>query len=167
MKKNIVIFEDKNGNVELRADIEKDTLWATQAQIAKIFDCSSDNVSVHMKNIFDSRELKFRSTTEESSVVQIEGGRTVERSVTLYNLDAIIAVGYRVNSKKATKFRIWATRILREYLIKGFNLDKRQLALSADKLEDVKEAIAFMESESRGGPLKAKMTVRLTKNLLP
>jgi len=84
-----------------------------------------------------------------------------------YNLDVIIAVGYRVNSKMATHFRIWATRILRTYLVKGFNLDRRKLAISTEKFEDLKEAIAFMESPSRGGPLKAKLTVRLSKNLLP
>jgi len=120
-----------------------------------------------MKNIYQSKELREKSTTEESSIVQTEGGRSVRRPVIFYNLDAVIAVGYRVNSKKATKFRIWATRILREYLIKGFNLDERKLTQSVDKLEDVKEAIAFMESGSRGGPLKAKMIVRLSKNLLP
>jgi len=100
-------------------------------------------------------------------MVQIEGGRTVERLTNLYNLDAIIAVGYRVNSKKATQFRIWSTKILRQILIKGFHLDERKLAVSTENLKDLKEAIAFMESESRGGPLKARMTVRMSRNLLP
>ena len=106
----IVLYTDKKGNVELHADVEKDTLWATQRSIADLFYCSADNVSLHLKNIFKSKELDERSVTEESSATAKDGKRYL---VTFYNLDVIIAVGYRVNSKKATQFRIWATRILR------------------------------------------------------
>jgi hypothetical protein len=161
---NIVLYTDKRGNVELRADVEKETIWAKQAHISRLFGVDTRTVNEHLMNIFKTRELNEISVIRKFRITAKDGKQYLTK---FYNLDAIIAVGYRVNSKKATKFRIWATRILREYLVKGFNLDKRQLALSADKLEDVKEAIAFMESESRGGPLKAKMTVRLSRNLLP
>ncbi len=117
----IVLYTDKRGNVELRADVEKDTIWATQAQISRLFGVDTRTVNEHLTNIFKTRELneisvirKFRITAKDSK----------QYLTKFYNLDAIIAVGYRVNSKKATKFRIWATRILREYLVKGFNLDK-------------------------------------------
>jgi hypothetical protein len=166
IKNNIVLYTDKRGNVELRADVKRETLWASQAQVATLFDCSMDNVSLHLKNIFRSKELKEISTTEKSSVVQLEGGRSIRRPVTLYNLDAIIAVGYRVNSKKATKFRIWATGILKNYLVNGYALNRRNLVVSTEKLENLHEAIEFLESKSKGGPLKAKLSLRLTKDMM-
>ncbi len=160
----IVLYTDKRGNVELRADIEGNTLWATQEQIAILFDASKQTISRHMLRIFKEGELRSNSVVKYYLTTGPDSKIYSRKS---YNLDAIIAVGYRVNSKRATKFRIWATRILREYLIKGFNLDQRKLAISTERFDDLKEAIAFMESESRGGPLKAKMTVRMSKNLLP
>ena len=158
----VVLYTDKNGKVELRADTEKDTLWATRDQIAQLFDCSADNVSLHLKNIFREKELKEKSVTEESSVTAKDGKQYLTK---LYDLDAIIAVGYRVNSKKATKFRIWATGILCEYLINGFSLDKNKLVSSKEKFEDLHEAISFIESKS-DKPMKAKISVRLTKDLM-
>jgi hypothetical protein len=110
--------------------------------------------------------LKEKSTIKDSLIVQTEGDRSIQRHVILYNLDAIIAVGYRVNSKKATKFRIWATRILREYLIKGFSLDQHKLVVSAEKFNDFHEAVKFIESKSQDGPVKARISVRLTKDLI-
>lgn len=89
----------------------------------EVFDCSSDNVSLHLKNIFEDNELDKNSTTEKISVVWKEGNRNVNRELEFYNLDAIIVVGYRVNSKKTTKFRIWATKILKDYMVKGFALN--------------------------------------------
>jgi hypothetical protein len=165
-KDRIVLYAGRNGKVEFRADTDKETLWATQTQIGEVFGCSIDNVSLHLKNIFKDKELDQRSTTEDSSVVQIEGSRSIRRPVTLYNLDAIIAVGYRVNSKKATQFRIWATGILREYLINGYSLDQRKLTSFEGKFEDLRKAVDFMEFESVGGKLKAKISVRLSKDLI-
>lgn len=116
----IIIYTDKNGNVELKADVEKETIWATQAQIAKLFETVPQNITFHLKNIYKENELNKDSTCKESLQVQKEGNRSVERLFEFYNLDAIIAVGYRVNSKKATQFRIWATRTLRSYIVRGF-----------------------------------------------
>lgn len=162
-REQIVLCKDKNGKVELRADTEKDTLWATQAQIGQLFHVSSQNVALHLKSIFKSGELNKNSVCKESLHTGKDGKQYLTQ---FYNLDAIIAVGYRVNSKKATQFRIWATSVLRDYLIKGFNLNRRSLVRSEQKFDDLHEAIAFMESESEGGPLKAKVSVRLTKNLI-
>jgi hypothetical protein len=160
----IVLYTDKRGNVELRADVEKDTIWATQDQIARLFDVDRSVVTKHVNNVLKDKELDRKTTCAKFAHV-LEDGR--QYLTNFYNLDVVLAVGYRTNSTRAIQFRQWATRILRECLIKGFNLDRRKIALSAERLEDVKEAIAFMESESRGGPLKAKMTVRLSRNLLP
>jgi hypothetical protein len=162
-KDQIVLYTDKNGKVELRADTEKDTLWATQAQIGQLFDVNSQAITKHLSNIFREKELKKDSVCSKMEHTAADGKRYM---VSIYNLDAIIAVGYRVNSKKATKFRIWATGILRDYLTKGFSLNQRNLVSSEEKFNDLHEAIAFLESESKGGPLKAKVSVRMSKDLI-
>ena len=158
----IIIYTDDKGNTELRADVEKETVWATQMQIADIFGCSIDNVSLHIKNIFKSRELREKSVIEESSATAKDGKRYL---TIFYNLDLVIAVGYRVNSKKATKFRIWATKILREYIVSGYSLNRSIVAKSPEKIEGLQEAIALIESTDNPGKLKGKIIVKLTKNL--
>ena len=95
--------------------------------MSELFECSTDNIGLHLKNIFEEDELDKNLTTEKISVVRKEGNRNVKRELEFYNLDAIIAVGYRVNSKKATKFRIWATNILKDYMIKGFVIDVEKM----------------------------------------
>ena len=95
--------------------------------MAELFECSSDNIGLHLRNVYLERELNKDSTTEKISVVRKEGNRNVKRNIEFYNLDTIIAVGYRVNSKKATQFRIWATNVLKKYIIKGFVIDKEKM----------------------------------------
>ena len=124
---NILLYETEEGNVNVDVILKDETIWLTQKSMAEVFDCSSDNVSLHLKNIFEDNELDKNSTTEKISVVRKEGNRNVNRELEFYNLDAIIAVGYRVNSKKATKFRIWATKILKDYMIKGFAIDTEKM----------------------------------------
>ena len=104
-----------------------ETIWATQKAMAILFDCSTDNISLHLKNIFNSNELDSNSTTEKISVVQREGDRDVKRTTTFYNLDAVISVGYRVNSLRATQFRQWTTNIIRQFAIKGYVIDKKRM----------------------------------------
>ena len=124
---NILLYETEEGNVNVDVILKDETIWLTQKSMAEVFDCSSDNVSLHLKNIFEDNELDKNSTTEKISVVRKEGNRNVNRELEFYNLDAIIAVGYRINSKKATEFRIWATKVLREYMVKGFVLNDEKL----------------------------------------
>ena len=124
---NILLYETEEGNVNVDVILKDETIWLTQKSMAEVFDCSSDNVSLHLKNIFEDNEFDKNSTTEKISVVRKEGNRNVNRELEFYNLDAIIAVGYRVNSKKATKFRIWATKILKDYMIKGFVIDTEKM----------------------------------------
>ncbi len=123
----LLIYESEDGRIKLDVRLEQETLWLTQTDMARLFDCSADNISLHLKNIYQEGELAPESTTEDFSVVRAEGARQVTRRITFYNLDAIISVGYRVKSLTATRFRIWATQRLREYLVKGFAMDDERL----------------------------------------
>lgn len=117
---SLIIYKNKDGNVIVDAIYKDETLWLSQKGMSKVFDCSVDNVSLHLKNIFKNEELIEDSVVEESSITASDGKKYKTK---LYNLDAIIAVGYRINSKKATEFRIWATKVLKEYITKGFALN--------------------------------------------
>ena len=119
-EENLLIYKNAEGNIIVDAIFKDETLWLTQKGMAKVFDCSVDNISLHLKNIFKDNELDENSVTEQSSITASDGKNYKTK---IYNLDAIISVGYRINSKKATEFRIWATKILKEYMIKGFALN--------------------------------------------
>lgn len=154
-EKNIVLYGNIDDGPVVAVVVENETLWLTQKQMAELFNCSTDNISLHLKNIFNEGELDPISTTEESSVVQTEGARQITRTVKYYNLDAIIAVGYRVNSKQATHFRQWATKVLKEYIIKGFALDDDRLkqaktVLGKDYFQELLERVrSIRASEQR------------------
>ena len=123
----VVLYHIDDTDIDVNAVIQNDSIWITQKAMAQLFNCSSDNISLHLKNIYSDEELDPSSTTEKISVVRKEGNRNVKRAIDFYNLDAIISVGYRVNSKQATKFRIWATSVLKEYMLKGFVLDDERI----------------------------------------
>lgn len=124
---DIVLFQAEDGAVRINVQLGEETVWLTQALMAELFDCSTENVIQHLSNIFESHELDPSATTKDFLVVRQEGARQVSRKIKHYNLDAIIAVGYRVNSKRATQFRIWATTVLKEYIIKGFALNDERM----------------------------------------
>ncbi|MFA5020860.1 MAG: virulence RhuM family protein [Patescibacteria group bacterium] len=119
----IIIYESADGAPSIDVQIKDETVWLSQKQMAELFDCSIDNISLHLKNVYLEGELEENRTVEDSSIVQIEGNRGVKRSVKLYNLDAIISIGYRINSLRGTHFRQWATARLREYLVSGFTMN--------------------------------------------
>ncbi len=123
----MVLYQTKSGAIELKADTAKETIWASQQDIARVFAVDVRTVNEHIKNIYKTKELKEKPTIRKIRIVQTEGKRNVEREINQYNLDMIIAIGYRVNSKNATHFRIWATQTLKEFLIKGFVLNKKQI----------------------------------------
>lgn len=131
----IVIYKNADQAVEVRLDANKETVWLSQRQMAEAFDTSIDNIGLHLKNIYKEGELDESVTTEESSVVRQEGRRQVTRRIKQYNLDAIISVGYRVNSRRATSFRQWATRILREHLTQGWTINRQRFEENAQELE--------------------------------
>lgn len=118
-------FEGKENGVQVM--YQNETIWCTQKAMAQLFDCSTDNVGLHLKNIYESGELVQVVTTEYFSVVQVEGERQVNRKLKFYNLDAIISVGYRVNSTRATQFRQWCTYVLRQFAIRGYVIDKKRM----------------------------------------
>lgn len=127
LKNSVVMYQAKSGAIELRGDAQKETLWATQAQIADVFGVERSVVTKHIRNIYKEKELEQKATCAKFAQVQTEGSRVVERSLEHYNLDTIISVGYRVNSKTATQFRQWATRTLHEHITKGYTINKKQI----------------------------------------
>ncbi|MFA6106410.1 MAG: virulence RhuM family protein [Patescibacteria group bacterium] len=137
----IIIYTTDDGKTRVEVKLDHETVWLTQKQMAELFDCSIDNVALHLKNIYIERELEENRTSEESSVVQKEGVRAVNRPVKLYNLDAIISVGYRINSLRGTQFRIWATQRLKEYIIKGFTLDDERLKQGGERARYFQELL--------------------------
>ncbi len=124
----VVVYDAPDGEVQLNVRFDQGTVWLTQRQMAEVFATSSENVVMHLRNVFAQNELDERATTKDFLVVRKEGARQVRRSLRHYNLDTIISVGYRVNSKRAVRFRQWATRTLREHLVRGYTLNERRLA---------------------------------------
>ena len=123
----LILYTTEDGRSQIRLRAKDQTVWLTQREMAELFDVTTDNVGLHLKNIYEDGELSREATTEDSSVVQIEGSREVKRPVMLYNFDAILAVGYRVRSPRGVQFRRWASTVLKEYLLKGFVLDDERL----------------------------------------
>jgi hypothetical protein len=163
MKKQLLTIKDEltefllyttpDGEVKIEVFIHNENIWLTQDRIAKLFDTDRSVITKHLKNIYEDLELDEFSTSAKIAQVQLEGKREVNREVKFYNLDAIIAVGYRVNSKKATQFRIWATERLKEYIIKGFTLDDERLKngmyFGKDYFKELLERIRSIRSSER------------------
>jgi hypothetical protein len=126
-KGEIIIYQNKDNNVALNVRLEEENVWLTQQQMAELFQSSRTNVVEHIKHIFEEGELDENTTCRKFRQVQIEGSRSIERELPFYNLDLIISLGYRIKSRIATQFRIWATQRLKEYIIKGFTMDDERL----------------------------------------
>lgn len=149
-----ILLYNNGGKKEFVSVVFRDeTFWLSQSGMAELFDCSADNISLHLKNIYKEEELDPEATTEKFSVVRKEGNREVRRTLDHYNLDAIIAVGYRVNSKKATRFRQWATKTLKEYITKGFVLNdelmKNGRPFGRDYFDELLERIREIRASER------------------
>jgi hypothetical protein len=127
MAGEMVLYQSEDGKTRLETRLENDTLWLTRQQIAELFQTTVPNISMHIKNVFDEGELQFAVTVQDFLTVRQEGERQVQRSITHYNLNMVISVGYRVKSLIATRFRIWATQQLKEYIVKGFVMDDERL----------------------------------------
>ena len=140
----IKIYKTKDGNTSIEVKLEKETVWLSQKQLAELFDKDSDTIGLHLRNIYKSGELEEISTTEKYSVVRQEGERKVKRQIKFYNLDAIISVGYRVNSKRGVLFRIWANKILKDYLIKGYSINVKRLEQQTEQLNQLKGTIKIL-----------------------
>ncbi len=160
---DIKIYQSQDGQTEVQVRFENETVWLSQKQMAQLFDMDTDTVGLHLKNIYKSGELDEVSTTEESSVVQLEGKRTVKRNIKLYNLDAIISVGYRVNSKHGIQFRIWANKILKEYLIKGFSINEKRLTQHNEQLKELQDSVKILGNILENKSLSKDESVGLLK----
>ena len=148
--KQIEFYQTADGQTEIEVRLEDETIWVTQTQMAEVFATTTDNISLHLKNIYNDGELEETSTTEDFSVVRQEGKRQVRRQLQHYNLDAIISVGYRVNSAQATRFRQWSTRVLRDYLTQGYALDKTRFEKNAAELE---QALSLIQKAAKSPEL--------------
>ncbi len=148
----IVIYKAQNGETKIDVRFENETVWLSQNALAELFQTTKNNISLHVKNIFEERELDQKATVKEFLTVQKEGTREVSRSIEYYNLDLIISIGYRVKSSIATAFRQWATAHLREYIVKGFVLDDERLKnpdLPFDYFEDLTRRIADIRTSEK------------------
>lgn len=145
-RKDIVIYQSEDGLVKMEAMVDPsgETIWATQKAIAGLFNVAVNTINYHIKEIYKTSELQEDSTIRKIRIVQKEGSRNVSRQVILYNLDMIISVGYRVNSIRATKFRIWATGIIKQYMLKGYAVNRS--VVSEQKYEELKKAVGLLEN---------------------
>jgi len=126
-KNNLIIYQAENGAIQLRSDATAETIWASQKQLAEVFNVDVRTINEHIKNIFSEDELEENLTIRKFRIVQKEGTKEVSRNISHYNLDMIISVGYRVNSKVATKFRRWATQTLKQHITQGYTINQKML----------------------------------------
>jgi prophage maintenance system killer protein len=147
---NIEIYQAPNVEIEFKGDLTNETIWASLDQIAKLFNRDKSGISRHIKNIFSSEELDKDSTVAKIATVQIEGDRRVKRDIEYYNLDMILSIGYRVDSKEATVFRKWATSILKQYLLNGYAINEKKLSTTKTLLSNLKQTIEMISSKNIG-----------------
>lgn len=140
----IVIYQTEDGQTSIDVKLENETVWLTQLQIVALFQSSKANISEHITHIFEAGELDEISTVRKFRTVQKEGKRMVNREIDYYNLDLIISIGYRVNSHRGTQFRIWANKILRDYLVKGYAINENRLKEQAEQLEQLKQTVKLL-----------------------
>lgn len=141
----IVIYSAPDGSIQTDVRLESDTLWLTQYQLEKLFETDRTSVVKHIRNILDTDELEEAATCAKFTQVRQEGTRKVSRQILHYNLDMILSVGYRVNSKRGTQFRIWANRILKEHLVNGYTINQKRLMEQQSRLRELKESIGLVE----------------------
>ncbi len=152
MNNSIEIYSSQDGSIQLKVKLENDTVWLTQSQMAELFGVDRTSIVRHIRNIYKSEELDQNSTCAKNAQVRTEGHRSILREIPYYNLDMIISVGYRVNSKNATSFRRWATSVLKQYLIKGYAINQQ---IKLDRYNELKDVVRLM---SRTVGLQEKVT---------
>jgi hypothetical protein len=138
MENKMEIYQIENKQAVVKVQFENDTVWLTQAQMAELFDTTPQNITMHLKSIFKEQELNEKATCKDFLQVRKEGNRSVKRKQLHYSLDAIISVGYRVKSTRATQFRIWATQRLKEYLVQGYAINEKRLAEKQQEVQYLK-----------------------------
>ena len=145
-KGEIIIYHPKSGEIEIKVKLQKETIWLTQAQIASLFGIERSVITKHLRNVFNSKELNKNSVRAKIAHTAIDGK---VYKTQFYNLDVVISVGYRVNSKKATQFRIWATRVLKQHILQGYTINERRLLETRSKFNELQDAIVFLKEKSK------------------
>ena len=147
-KGEIIIYKTPDKKIKIDVKLDQETVWLSLNEIARVFDTDKSGISRHIKNIYKLGELNKNLTVAKIATVQIEGKRKIERIIEYYNLDIILSVGYRVNSKRATDFRIWATKILKEYLVKGYAVNEKRLLEAQNRFKELQSAVDFLKEKS-------------------
>jgi hypothetical protein len=160
----ITIYQMADGSPQIEVRLEQDTLWLNLLQLAELFGRDKSVISRHLKNIFDTGELAQQATVAKNATVQTEGGRQVTREIEYFNLDAIISVGYRVNSVKGTQFRIWATNVLRQHLVQGYTLNQTRFEQNAAELQ---QTLALIRKAARSPEMSAEAGSELVEIVSP
>lgn len=153
---NIEIYQTKSGEIQFRGDFSAETIWGSLSQIAELFDVQKAAISKHFKNIYESGELNEKATVSILETVQKEGKRNIKRNIEYYNLDAILSVGYRVNSRQATSFRKWATSVLKNYLVDGYAVNEKRLQQARENFEALQSTIQFLSTKISSENLKGQ-----------
>lgn len=143
----LVLFESQDGTVTLPVPVQHETVWLTRMQMADLFGVTPQNITIHLRKVYAAGELERSATSKDFLLVQNEGGRQITRSVHCYNLDAIISVGYRVNSARATQFRIWATKVLKEYMLRGYAVNRERIKQLGQTVEVMKRVANSLDAE--------------------
>ena len=159
----IEIFTSKDGKTEIQVKLEGETVWLNQYQFEELFETNRTSITRHISNIYRSEELSKETTSAKIAQVQKEGAREITRQINFYNLDVIIAVGYRVNSKRGTEFRIWANKILKDYLIKGFSINEKRLSQQNEQLRELQESVKILGDVLHNKELTSDESIGLLK----
>jgi hypothetical protein len=145
-KGEIIIYQTEDGKSQIEVKFDRDSIWLTQKQIANLFETEVPAINKHIKNICRTNELEGEATISKMEIVRKEGKRSVKRIVETYNLDMIISVGYRVNSQRATRFRVWATQTLKDHLVKGYTINEKRLQEQQEKFKELNQTIDFLKT---------------------
>jgi len=146
MQKDIIIYQSKDGQASLEVSLKEDTVWLNQKQMAELFGKDIRTIFEHIKNIYNEGELLKTPTIRKFRIVQNEGGRNIQRNIDNYSLDVIISAGYRVKSHRGTQFRIWATKVLKDHIIKGYSIYKKRFQEQSNKIRELKRTVKLIES---------------------
>ena len=162
-KNQTIVYQGENGEIILKQDIQSQTIWANRMEMAKIFDVNPQAISKHILKIYKEKELEKEATSSKMELVQNESGRTIKRQVDYYNLDILISVGYRISSIKGTKFRIWATKTLKEHITQGFTINPNRIEKNHQAFLQVVEDIKLLAQNNQN--LQTNDVLELIKNV--
>jgi len=151
----IEIYRTKDGETQIEVKFEEETVWLTQAQIVDLFQTTKSNISEHIKHIFEEGELDSNRTVRKFRTVRTEGKKRVSRELDHYNLDLILSIGYRINSKRGTQFRIWATQRLKDFLVKGYALNEKRLGQVLQNMQELERAVKLIQQSGNSEQLSA------------